>query len=112
MLAKVIAGVLALGVGLGAGCHDRDDDDRDRDEIAADNTGVNERDRAEGAPTAGTADVDQSDVSIMAKMAPPTTSGNQPPCSILMALAPMNTSSGARKIADTAAALGMPQPHT
>lgn len=63
-----IVGVLALALGLGVGCADREDDNKRADDHAADNTGVNERDRAEGAKTAQSADVDGSDVDIMAKI--------------------------------------------
>jgi osmotically-inducible protein OsmY len=42
--------------------------DVDVDEHAADNTGVNERDRADGAKTADQADMAGSDVDVMAKI--------------------------------------------
>jgi hyperosmotically inducible periplasmic protein len=45
-----------------------DDDDDDNDTHAADNTGVNERDRADGAKTAGSADMTGNDVDVMAKI--------------------------------------------
>ena len=77
-------GVLALALAAGVGCADKEDERDDTDPIerraddpareaaaadrAADNTGVNERDRADGVKTAGSADLDQSDVDLMAKI--------------------------------------------
>jgi hyperosmotically inducible protein len=53
---------LALALGLGSACKDNDADAKTR----ADNTGINDRDRNERQRTADNADVDKSDVEIMA----------------------------------------------
>ena len=53
---------LALALGLGSACKGNDADARPR----ADNTGINERDRKDSAKTADSADMDKSDVEIMA----------------------------------------------
>lgn len=57
-------GALVLALGVGAACTGSKDEDGAR--RAADNTGVNERDRAAGAPTAQSAGMGKSDVDIMA----------------------------------------------
>jgi hyperosmotically inducible protein len=62
---KHVIGALVLAFSAGAACDDRNDDDR----VEPDNTGVNERDTKEAAPpTAQSADLDKSDVEIMASI--------------------------------------------
>jgi len=64
MITRGIAAALVLALGLGAGCTNDDKGDK----RAADNTGINDRDRKDTAVTAGSADVDKSDVDIMASI--------------------------------------------
>lgn len=69
-----LAGALAVALGLGA-CRDRPDDNqrefsmpRVDEPRAADNTGINERDRADTATTADQAAITGADVDLMARI--------------------------------------------